>query len=213
VASSTPHRIQRSGVEDLESGELLALLLGSRSGAEVARRVLERRDLTELSRAHPAELVREHELNPGAATRLAAAFALGRRVARSARPPRAPLRSAERVHHYLGGELRGLECETFHVLLLDGKHALRRRELVSTGTLTSSLVHPREVFRPAVREGAAAILCAHNHPSGDPEPSPEDIEVTGRLIRAGKLLGIPLIDHVVIGDGRFVSLRDRMSFP
>lgn len=108
--------------------------------------------------------------------------------------------------------VRGLERETFHVLALDGKHRLLSRHAVSTGTLTTSLVHPREVFRAAVREGAAAVIAVHNHPSGDPEPSTEDVEVTRRLLEAGQLLGIPLLDHVVIGDARCVSLRERMGF-
>jgi DNA repair protein RadC len=210
LRTSPRARARRLGVEDLEAGELLALVLCAAPAR--ASRLLDARDLIELSRAVPAELTRDHGLRELEATRLAAAFALGRRVSREARPPRSPLRSAARVHRYLEPLLRGLEQETFHVLLLDGRHALRRREQISSGTLTTSLVHPREVFRPAVREGAAAILCAHNHPSGDPEPSAEDLEVTRRLLRAGKTLGIPLLDHIVIGEGRFVSLRDRMSF-
>jgi DNA repair protein RadC len=98
------------------------------------------------------------------------------------------------------------------VLLLDGKHRLKRCEAVSEGTLTTSLVHPREVFRAAVRESAAAVVVVHNHPSGDPEPSLEDLEVTRRLIDVGRLVGVPVLDHVVVGDGRFVSLRERMGF-
>ncbi len=99
--------------------------------------------------------------------------------------------------------------EVFAVLMLDGKNRLAAREVVSVGTLTSSLVHPRHVFRPAVLANAAAIVCVHNHPSGDPEPSAEDIECTRRLAQAGRLLGIPLLDHVVLGAGRHVSLRER----
>ncbi len=208
--TTTRARVQRLGVENLDAVELLSLVL--RAGVERSSRLLACGDLIELSRLLPTELERDHGLGRAEAVRLVAAFALGRRVARTARPPRAPLRSAARVHRHLEPELRGLQQETFHVLLLDGRHALRRRELVSSGTLTTSLVHPREVFRPAVREGAAAVICAHNHPSGDPEPSAEDLDVTRRLLRAGRTLGIPLLDHVVIGEGRFVSLRERMNF-
>ena len=100
----------------------------------------------------------------------------------------------------------------FHALLLDGKHRLRRMERVSEGTLTSSLVHPREFFRPAVREPAAAVIAVHNHPSGDPEPSAEDLEVTRRLVRAGELLGIPLLDHIVVGAAGWVSIRGRIDW-
>ncbi len=98
------------------------------------------------------------------------------------------------------------------MLLLDGKHRLRRREQVSQGTLTSSLVHPREVFGPAIREGAAALIVVHNHPSGDPEPSAEDLAVTRRLVEVGRILGVPLLDHVVIADAGYVSIRDRINF-
>jgi DNA repair protein RadC len=102
--------------------------------------------------------------------------------------------------------------EVFVVLMLDGKHRVFGYAEVSLGTLTTTLVHPRETFGPAIRLGAAAIVVAHVHPSGDAEPSREDIELTKRLIEAGKLLGIPLLDHLILGDESFVSLRSRMDF-
>jgi len=102
--------------------------------------------------------------------------------------------------------------ERFVALLLNGKHRVMGFAEVSRGTLTSSLVHPREVFAPALRELAAAVIVAHNHPSGDPEPSMEDIEVTKRLSEAGKLLGVPLLDHIIVGEGgAYTSLRERLS--
>ncbi len=102
--------------------------------------------------------------------------------------------------------------EVFVALLLDGKHRVTGFAEVSRGTLTSSLVHPREVFGPALRMGCAALIVVHNHPSGDPEPSSEDREVTKRLAEAGRLLGVPLLDHVVLGGGgRYTSLRERVS--
>ncbi len=94
-------------------------------------------------------------------------------------------------------------------MLLDGKNCVMREDLVSEGILTASLVHPREVFAPAIREAAAGIVLIHNHPSGDPEPSPEDLEVTRRLCAVGELIGIRVLDHVVIGDGRYVSFLER----
>jgi DNA repair protein RadC len=192
----------------------LAAVLGApgRAAAAHARALLDGVDLLELSRLEPAELRARFALGPDAAARVAAAFALGRAVERSRRPPRPSMRSPERVFDAVAAELRGLERERFLVLLLDGKHRLKRCERVSEGTLTTSLVHPREVFRAAVRESAAALVVVHNHPSGDPEPSLEDLEVTRRLIDAGRLLGVPVLDHVVVGDGRFVSLRERMEF-
>lgn len=109
--------------------------------------------------------------------------------------------------------LRDRAQEVFVSLLLDGRHRLFGYAEVSCGTITSTVVHPREVYGPAVRQGAAALICAHNHPSGDPEPSQEDLEITRRLIESGRILGIPVLDHLVIGGGdRFVSLRGRLDF-
>lgn len=193
----------------LATRDLLTLLAGPSRGS---RALGADGDLVELARAEVGELVAERGLGRAGARRLAAAFELARRLNSTRRAPRPSVRSPVRVLKLLEDEVRGAEQERFFVLLLDGKHALRRIELVSLGTLTSSLVHPREVFRPAVRSAAAALVCAHNHPSGDPEPSTEDLEVTRRLLDAGKLLGIPLLDHVVLGEGRYVSLRERMGF-
>ena len=127
-------------------------------------------------------------------------------------PVRAALRTGDAVYRLMAPDLRGLRRETFHVLLLDTKHRLRERFRVSEGTLSTSLVHPREVFGPAVRSGAAAVIAVHNHPSGDPEPSGEDLEVTRRLLRAGQILGIPLLDHLVIGASSWTSIRERIDF-
>lgn len=193
------------GVDTLGPGELVALVLGRRPLPSLER------DLGTWSRASAGVLQSEAGLPGSLALRLAAAFALGRRVERSRRRPRPTLRSAEAVYRHLAPSVRGLEREHFQVLLLDGKHRLVSVHAVSQGTLTSSLVHPREVFRPAIREAAAAIVVAHNHPSGDPEPSAEDLEVTRRLAETGRLLGIPLLDHVVLGDGSWTSLRERME--
>jgi len=190
----------------------LACLLdrpGSQEAALSARAILERRDLLELSRADPLELAAELELDRASAERIAAAFVLARGLAREHRPRRPRVRTPEAVFELLETRFRGLEFESFVVLTLDGKHRLRRLVPVSTGTLQTSLVHPREVFRPAIREAAAALIVAHNHPSGDPEPSAEDLEVTRRLRQAGELVGIPLLDHVVVGEQAFVSIRER----
>jgi DNA repair protein RadC len=201
-------------LDGLDTTSLIALCLGGKDADTVAAavRLGAAVDLPALSQASAGSLRVRGGLSPARAARLAAAFALGRRVQITSLPARPSLRSADRVHEQLAPELRGLSQETFHVLLLDGKHRLLSRQRVSEGTLTSSLVHPREVFRPAVREAAAAVIVAHNHPSGDAEPSAEDLSVTRRLIEAGRILGIPVLDHVVIGDGTYVSIRDRISF-
>jgi DNA repair protein RadC len=214
LGGSLRSRLVAEGLDRLSTSELLALCLG---GAEEsarldAERLWRRFDLVELSRATPDHLRHAGGLSGPRSMRLAAAFALARRVETARRSPRPDLRSPARVHALLAGALRGLAQETFHALLLDGKHRLRRHEQVSQGTLTSSLVHPREVFGPAVREGAAALIVVHNHPSGDPEPSAEDLAVTRRLLEVGRILGVPLLDHVVIADTGYVSIRERISF-
>ena len=121
-------------------------------------------------------------------------------------------RTAESVAKLLRPHLEDEMQERFIALLLNGKHRVMGFAEVSRGTLTASLVHPREVFAPALREQAAAIIVAHNHPSGDPEPSCEDIEVTRRLSEAGKILGVPLLDHIIVGEGgSFASLRESVG--
>ncbi len=193
------------GAHELELRELLSAV----SGRETAP--IDGADLLELARASPAELRERQGWTRASARRIAAAFELGRRLAHARQRPRPVIRTAAEVFALCSGEMQGLEREVFHVLLLDGKHRLKAREIVSIGSLTSSIVHPREVFRSAVRHAAAAVICAHNHPSGDPEPSAEDLEVTRRLHQAGRLLGVPLLDHVVLGDGGWVSLRERLG--
>jgi DNA repair protein RadC len=169
-------------------------------------------EVWELARYDADELTLEFGLDPAAAAVLVDAFRLARAMASARRAEREALRSPRAVYEACEAELRGLDRETFHAFALDGKHRLLRRYMVSVGTLTTSLVHPREVFRPALRFGAVSLVVVHNHPSGDPEPSPEDEEVTRRLVQAGRVLGVPLLDHVVIGEGRYVSLAERLGW-
>ena len=200
-------------MEDESRVRLLELLAPPWRGRERrVRALLERFDLATLARLEPLVLEREGGLTPVQARRVAAAFSLGRTLEGARVQRREPLCNAGRVAKLMEPQLRGLEHETFHVLVLDAKHRLCTRELVSQGTLTASLVHPREVFRSAIRLSAAAVVVVHNHPSGDPEPSEEDLGATRRLLEAGHLLGIPLLDHVIVGRGTHVSLRERMSF-
>jgi DNA repair protein RadC len=112
------------------------------------------------------------------------------------------------VWRRMGPVLRDLEQEEFHILLLNSQHHLIREVLVTRGILDASLIHPREVFRPAVSEGAAAVILVHNHPSGDPSPSAEDRAVTRQMVDAGRILGIPVLDHVIVGDGRWTAHSD-----
>lgn len=193
---------------------LLRELIGQASPNAIDKMhvLCERWGLSRASRLDPIALRREAGLTSGQAERIAAAFGLGRAVERARRSRAEPLSTPVQVARLMVPELRGLERETFHVLLLDTKHRLLDRTRVSEGTLTSSLVHPREFFRPAIRLGAAAVVAVHNHPSGDPEPSSEDEAVTRRLVEAGRLIGIPVLDHVVVADEGWVSLRQRIDF-
>lgn len=201
-----------AALEALDSAALcgVAASLGPRALARL-RAALERVDLPTLARHEPRVLGGLAGLHERESLRLAASFALGRRVEAERWVRSDSLRTADGVYRLMAPRLRGLERETFYVLLLDGKHRLKAVDRVSEGTLTSSLVHPREVFAPALRLAAAALIAVHNHPSGDPEPSAEDLAVTRRLAEAGRLLGIPLLDHVVLGLGSFVSLRERLG--
>jgi DNA repair protein RadC len=216
-------RLHRSLVEPAEAlpvEDLLAGLLGpdalARRGPAFAHRLVpDETELARLARMSPRELQRELgevlAAAPGGAERaclrLFCAFELARRAAR-VDPPAGPIvRGAADLEPHLRGLLDGKLKEVFLVVLLDAKNRPLRTERVSEGCLTWSVVHPREVFAPAVRESAGAIIVAHNHPSGDPTPSAQDVEVTARLARVGETLGIPLLDHIVVGKKRCVSLR------
>jgi DNA repair protein RadC len=200
-------RASGADVRDLDTAELVALVAGKLPDVSVCASVL-----AELAHCGADELGEHMDLPRARALRLSAALQLARRLHSAQRPERPTIRTPAEVHALLGPELRLESREHFYALLLDGKHRLKARELVSIGSLTTSIVHPREVFRPAIRAAAAAIICSHNHPSGDPEPSAEDVAVTRRLAQAAGILGIPLLDHVVLGDGRYVSLRERMDW-
>ena len=197
---------------ELDVLEALGCLVGARAAARLVRAGLASADdLRALLRRSEEELACYAQLGLRSARRLRSAAALGRSLQRS-RPGQAlrrPGQVAELLHGLLASRLEGLEQEEFHAVLLDARHRPIAARQVSVGTLTASLVHPREVFRAAVRSNAAALVVAHNHPSGDPEPSLEDLELTRRLVSSGELLGIPLLDHVIVGDGVWVSLRER----
>jgi DNA repair protein RadC len=139
---------------------------------------------------------------------LHAALELGRRLAAEARDEGTPIRAPRDVFAAFAPRLEDLPVEEFHVAVLDTQHRLERDLTITRGILNSSLVHPREVFREAIAERAAAIILVHNHPSGDPTPSPDDRQVTEQLVAAGRLLDIPVHDHVIIGRGRYVSFAE-----
>lgn len=211
-------RLARLGADALKEEELIAILL--RTGTkemgvlELAQKLL--RDfggLENLVKADVADLKKVKGIKLAKATELAAALNLAKRLWKLPRPQRPTMDSPRAVADYLREEVRPYHVEKFYALLLNTKHELIRSEEVASGTLNACIVHAREVFRRAVKEGAAFVLLAHNHPSGDPAPSTEDVRVTQQLVEAGKILGIEVLDHVILGapsggrDG-YVSLRE-----
>lgn len=204
-------RLWSIGPDALTAVELLAILIGTGTEGlrahDIAGGLLERGggSLRRLVQRPRSELLRAEGIGPAKAARLLAAFELAARLAREDRPPLERIREPEDVVRVFGGRLRDLQVEEFHLLALDSQSQVLREVLVTRGLLNSSLVHPREVFRAAIAEAAAGIIVVHNHPSGDPTPSAEDRAVTQQLAAAGRLLDLPLYDHVIIAGDRFVS--------
>ncbi|MDE2290817.1 MAG: DNA repair protein RadC [Elusimicrobia bacterium] len=205
-------RLRARGAAALPDEELLACVLGvgtsGKDALELARELLRRHAGGALSRLDVGALSAEPGLGPARAARLAAAFELSRRWAGADASAPEPIDSPRRALRELG-ELAPLKKEHFVALYLDACHRPLHRETVSVGTLTASLVHPREVFAPALERPAAALIVAHNHPSGDPEPSREDRETTRRLCEAGRILGLPLLDHLIVAARGYFSFRER----
>jgi DNA repair protein RadC len=205
-------RLARLGAGALASRELVSVLLGTGARGASALALADEllgSGLHALASRSLGELERTRGLGRAKAARLLAALELGARVASEPGTVTPALDSPQAVGRYLLPRYGARPVETFGLLALDVRHRLRREAVVSVGCLTASLVHPREVFQEAVVARAAALVLFHNHPSGDPEPSAEDLSLTRRLSAAGSLMGIEVLDHVVLGAGRFVSLKER----
>jgi len=205
-------RLARYGARAVSTAELLAIVLRTgtqdRSAIGLAEYLIKAHGgLRGISNASVEELTRTKGIGTVKAVQIAACVELGRRLAVEQRERQA-ICSPEGAADFLKPRLRDATKENFVALLLDSRNRLIRDVEISIGTLDSSIVHPREVFKDAIAASAASIIVAHNHPSGDPTPSPEDRQVTARLVESGKLLGIAVADHLIIGDGRWVSLRE-----
>ena len=202
-----------AGAQCLSNAELLAVILGSgtkeKSAIGLAEEVLAQGSggLAELADCTAQELTKSHGVGQFKAARILASVELGKRIATRPRQKRVSADDADQVAALFMEDMRYSKRETFKALLLNAKGEIISIETVSVGELTSTLVHPREVFHQAVKKSAAAILFVHNHPSGDPTPSAEDFKTTQMLVECGNLLRIKVVDHLIIGDGRYVSMQ------
>ena len=211
-------RILQLGEPRLSDAECLALVLRTGARGELAEQVAQRllrrfRGLPGLAAASPRELALEHGLGPVRGASLAAAFGLARRLGEAALRPGTAVRHAGDVAHLVRDTARGSRRESFFAVLLDARHRVMALHVVSTGGPDGAPGHPRGGFSAAIRDGAGAVVVAHNHPSGDPTPSAEDRLVTQRLRDVGQLVGIELLDHLVVGAERYYSFADEAFFP
>lgn len=207
-------RLIELGPSHLSNQELLAILLGSgtkqESVMELSNRLLVHFEgMTLLKDAAIEELTAIKGIGAAKAVQLLAAVELGKRMHKMKPAERYMIRSPEDGADFIMEEMRDLKQEHFICLFLNTKNQVLHRQTIFIGSLNASIVHPREVYKEAVKRSAASIICAHNHPSGDPTPSQEDIQVTQRLKECGKMIGIELLDHIVIGDRTFISLKEK----
>lgn len=207
-------RLLRFGADDLSTVQLLAIILRTggknKSALELSRELITKfKSLREIEDASIAEFSDICGMGSAKIAQLKSAFELGKRLiidGKREKPQEPSFKNSSEVYEHYMPKLSGLKKEKFLCSLLDSKNRVFKETVVSEGTLTSSLVHPREVFRYAIKEAAASVIFVHNHPSGDPTPSVDDINITKRLVETGRIIGIHVLDHVIIGDGRYVSI-------
>ena len=207
-------RLVKVGAEVLSTAELLAIVLRSGLPGENVLRLAERLliqfdNLPGLARASITELTEANGIGPAKAAEIKAALEIGRRLVATAPEERPRVSSPDDAFHLLKSEMMFLDQEHLRLILLDTRNRVLRTPTIYVGSLNTSVIRVGELFRAAIRENAAAFIIAHNHPSGDPSPSPEDINVTRQIVQAGKLLDVDVLDHIVIGRNRYVSLKQR----
>jgi DNA repair protein RadC len=210
-------RLLKFGAGGLSTAQLLAIILRSgnrdKSAIELARELLMRFDgLKEVEDAAAAELSQIKGMGSAKVAQLKAAFELGRRLLQNqedAALKNPSFKNGKEVYEYYRPKFYGMKKERFLCALLDTKNRVFKEIIVSEGTLTSSLVHPREVFRDAIKEAAASVMFVHNHPSGDPNQRRDDLSITERLVETGRVIGINVLAHIIISDGKYLSLLEK----
>ena len=210
-------KLTKYGAEVLSNAELLAILIRTgtknESAIDIAYKLLKHQDgIGFLLDSKTEELSSIHGIGQAKAAQLKAAVELGRRLASQTYKKEIYIRCSKDAANLVMEDMRYLKKEYMKAILLNIKCGLISIEEISVGSINSSIVHPREVFSPAIKKSCASILLVHNHPSGDPAPSQEDLNITRRLAEGGKILGIEVVDHIIIGDGTYVSLKDKGLF-
>jgi len=205
-------RLIKNGASALSDSELLAIILRTGSKQEnvinLSQRILKDYNIKQLSQINIKQLMKLNGIKESKAAQIAACFEIARRLESFKDEEKTKISSPEDVYRRIYPKMREQKKEIFIELCLDTKNQIIREEIISIGSLNANIVHPREVFKLALEESAAHLIVAHNHPSGDPTPSREDIEITKKLVETGNIMGITLLDHVIIGDGRHFSMKE-----
>lgn len=208
-------KLLRFGAAAMSDVELLAILLRTGSRQESVIKLAERllvmyreQGLGGLARLEPRQFARLKGIGMVKAVTIAAALELGKRLAERPGQDKKTIDSPQAAADYVMARLRDETREHFLAMLLDTRHHVLDMPVISIGNLNSSVVHPREVFKQAVLASAASIILLHNHPSGDPKPSREDINITSNMVRAGQIIGITVLDHIIIGDNQYISMKE-----
>ena len=212
ICEQPREKLEKYGVQALTNSELLAIILrtGNKNEnvLELSRKILNKFDIKNLSQASLNQIIKYDGIKKAKGCQVLSCFELARRLS-SFRDNKREVNSSEDIYSHLASKMRFLKKESFIGLYLNSRNQIIKEENISIGTLNASLLHPREVFAPAISDGAASIILVHNHPSGDPKPSDADKKMTKKIVEAGKLMNIEIFDHVIIGGDSYFSFADK----